>query len=224
MDYVYPPVCAGCERPNYRFCPDCLSRVILLKASICPFCGKNIQSSQLTCVDCSGEALYFTKTASWAEYTEPLRSAIHALKYKNDIGLAEYFSQFLIRLLEEKRWDFNLVVPVPLYKKRLRERSYNQSALIARQVANYFQVEYSSTFLKRTKDTGSQITRSGVERRTALIDAFSGNPAKLKGKKVLLLDDIITTGSTVNFCSKALMEAGVEEVNVISIAMTRRKI
>jgi ComF family protein len=164
--------------------------------------------------------VYFSSAISWAEYGGALREAIHALKYKSNIGLGDYFSRFLIDLLLEKRWDFDLVVPVPLSKSRMKERSYNQAALISRPVARYFRVDHATNALTRIKETGSQVTRSRIDRDSYLEDAFSGNPAKLKGRNVLLVDDIITTGSTINHCARALLEAGATQVKAISVAKT----
>ena len=221
LDWLYPPVCASCGQPGCRFCADCLSKVSIIKGSFCAFCGKKIAVTRVTCHDCADQPVFFDAAASWAEYRGTLREAIHSFKYKDNLALGDHFAPFLIDLLNGKKWNFDLVVPVPLSRERRKERGYNQSALLSRPIARYFGVEFSSSSLIRVKDTGSQINRSRRERIEFVKDAFLGNPAKLKGRNVLLVDDIITTGSTINHCSKALVDAGVTSVMAISLAKTQ---
>jgi len=189
----------------------------------CALCGKKVRSTQILCSDCSVTPIHFNAVTAWGEYDGVLREAIHALKYKSDLGLGDLFADYLIRLIIDKDWQFDLVVPVPISKERQKERSYNQAALLSRPIARYFRVDHSTISLKKVKDTGSQVQRGRTDRDLALADAFWGNPAKLKGRNVLLVDDIITTGATINHCSAALRKAGAEKVNAISIARTFRK-
>lgn len=178
--------------------------------------------NEVVCEDCSDQTVHFTDAAAWAVYGGALREAIHSLKYKNDMGLGDYFAQYLIDLLKKKNWSFDLVIPVPLSAQRKKERSYNQSALLSRPVARFFNCEHSSTTLSRVRDTGTQVRRNRAERDLSLRDAFSANPAKLKGRSVLLVDDIITTGATINHCSDALLQAGVDRVYALALAKTVR--
>jgi ComF family protein len=221
-DFVYPPTCPACHQLNTRFCKDCLATVNLLTHSFCLFCGAPVPPGNIVCVQCSTTPVFVTNVAAWGVYEGPLRGAIHALKYKSDLGLGDFFSRFLIEILLLKQWEFDLVIPVPISKKHQKERSYNQSALLARPIADFFGVEYSSRSLARIRDTGSQINRNKEERDIALNGAFLGNPDKLKGRKVLLVDDIITTGATVNHCAEALIISGAQEVKAISLARTMR--
>ena len=145
------------------------------------------------------------------------------MKYHHDLGLGDYFAAFLISLIEQKNWQFDLVLPVPLSKMRMKSRGFNQSALLSRPIARYFGVEHSTAMLAREKETDPQYSKTTVEREMNLQDAFSANPAKLNGRRVLLVDDIITTGATIKYCSKALSEAGAESILVISLAKALRK-
>lgn len=175
------------------------------------------------CTQCATNAIYFDAAASWAVYGGVLREAIHAMKYRQDVGLGEYFSTFLISLLKTRQWMFDIVIPVPASHDRKKERGYNQADLLSHPIADYFRMEHAEKALFRTKETGTQVRRSKVERDEYLKDAFSANPATLKERKVLLVDDIITTGSTINHCAKALKEAGASQVMAISVAKTMRK-
>lgn len=222
-DWLYPPVCAGCGRGGQRFCSECLTQVKVITGSLCAFCGNKTSAGSSVCPQCSSGTVYFEAAASWAVYGGTLREAIHALKYRQDMGLGEFFSTFLITLVRNRGWNFDLVLPVPISQDRRRERGYNQAELISSPIAFHFQQPHSSKALIRIKDTGTQVDRSKFERDLFLNDAFSANPATLKGRKVLLVDDIITTGSTINHCAKALKEAGASEVYAISIAKTLRR-
>ncbi len=155
---------------------------------------------------------------SWAGYKEPLRTAIHKLKYDGDQGLGEYFAQKLIVILERRQWKFDFIIPVPLSRKRFRERGYNQSELTSRVMANYFAVDHSTDSIKRFKETETQFNLNTEERFLNVMDAFSANPAKLKGRRVLIVDDIITTGATLLQCQEIILAAGAETCYGISIA------
>jgi len=222
-DLLYPPVCSGCGKTNYRFCPGCLQSVSLIRSPFCAFCGKKTRPNQPVCSDCAGIPVHFTAAAAWAAYGGSLREAIHALKYKNDMGLGDFFARYMIEILLTRNWSFDLVIPVPLSPQRSRERTYNQSALLSRPVARYFHQDHSMVALRRIKDTGTQVKRNRMERDLSLTGAFSGNPATLKGRSVLLVDDIITTGATINHCSEALLRAGAVRVYAVALAKTFRE-
>lgn len=221
-DWVYPPVCAGCSSIGQRFCPKCLSEVEVLHSSYCLSCGNPISASKRLCPDCANRHLICNDMASWAVFEGKLRTAIHDMKYKNDLGLGDYFSTFLIDLLRERKWEVDIVLPVPISKPRKKDRGYNQSELLSLPVASFFNLPHSNSALQRIKATESQIRLGASERFLNMEGAFYGNPATLKGKRVLVIDDIITTGATMEQCAKALFTAGAEKVYGLSIAKTRR--
>ncbi len=155
---------------------------------------------------------------SWAIYEGPIREAIHSLKYKNNIPLGYYFSQKLVPLILEAGWNFDVVVPVPLNPSRLRSRGFNQSTLIARPLAHQFNLPFDNKSLSRIRDTSPQVDLSANERFLNVEGAFLGNPANIKGKGVLIIDDVITTGATMINCTKALLESGATKVFCLSVA------
>ena len=222
-DWLYPPHCAGCGHHGERFCASCLSQVVLITDVRCAFCGDKTSDGSSVCIKCNRNSVSFNAAASWAVYGGELRKAIHALKYRQDMALGAFFATFLIATIEKQGWNFDFVIPVPLSPDRMKERGYNQSELLSRPIAFYFQVPHSSMALIRIKDTGTQVNHTKIERDLMLKDAFYANPDKLNGRKVLLVDDIITTGSTINHCAKALKEAGTSEVYALSIAKTLKK-
>jgi ComF family protein len=136
--------------------------------------------------------------------------------------LGDFFSLFLISIVESRQWNPDLVIPVPISKSRRKFRGYNQSELLSRPLARYFLIPHENEALIRVKDTESQIQLSAEDRFRNMNDAFFGNPAKLKGKSILVIDDIITTGATMNQCAKALFKAGADKVYGLSVAKTIR--
>ena len=223
LDWLYPPLCPGCGKAAVRMCPDCMARITLITRPQCPVCGDILKFGKSTCGVCADKTQFFSALASWAEYAGPLRSAIHSLKYKNNIGLGDFFAGYLIELLRSKSFPVNLIVPVPLSKSRIRTRGFNQSLLLARPVSFYLQIPLSNTALRRIKETDSQVHLNAHEREQNMAGAFSGNPATLKGRSVLLVDDIITTGATINHCSEALLRAGAVRVYAVALAKTFRE-
>jgi len=155
---------------------------------------------------------------SWAIYTGPIREAIHSLKYKNNIPLGYYFSQQLIPLIEKTGWSFDIVVPVPLSRSRQRSRGFNQSSLIARPFAHHFNIQFDTKSLSRIRETSPQFDLNARERILNVEGAFLGNPANIKGKGVLIIDDVITTGATMVNCTKALLNSGATKVFCLSVA------
>lgn len=220
MDWLYPPVCAGCGAQGFRFCPKCISNVESQKGDFCLSCNSSFSLPQVDCPVCKGKSKNGVICASWGLYKDQLRIAIQNLKYQDDIGLGEFFADNLIAILEQRKWNFDLVIPVPLSRQRGKERGYNQSALLSHQIAAYFHVQHSHTALYRIKETKTQYSLNASDRFLNVKDAFSGNPAKLNGRRVLIVDDIITTGATVLECNEAVLNAGAISCYGISIAKT----
>ena len=155
---------------------------------------------------------------SWAEFSGPLRQALHRLKYKKDIGLGEALSRPLMDWFQGLGWNVNLIVPVPLSNGRLRERGYNQVTYLARPFALGLGFEYQAKALTRTRDTASQVGLNRPERRINVSGAFEANSSYVLGKSILVMDDVATTGATLESCSQALFRAGASEVYAITAA------
>lgn len=154
----------------------------------------------------------------WAAYRGPLRSAIHALKYQNDIGLCEPLSQHLVQLFQGQGWPVDCIVPVPLNPHRRRQRGYNQSAFLAYVMALQTGLQFLPAGLKRTRNTRSQVGLTAEQRFQNLEGAFSARPEIVKDRSVLLLDDVMTTGATLRNAARALLEAGAAQVYALTLA------
>ena len=155
---------------------------------------------------------------SWAVFDSPVQNALHTLKYRRNIGLGESFAAEMAKFFRTLRWSVDIFIPVPLGKKRLKERGYNQVALVARPLAYEIGVEYSARALWKARETRSQVGLSISKRRENVHNAYQADSKVVKRKSVILMDDVATTGSTILSCTDALLSAGARNVYAITIA------
>lgn len=207
VDWLYPPTCGGCQKFGERWCVECQKRVTLVGPHICPKCG-NFNDDGRICPNCCASPPPYLALRSWGIFIGPLREAIHRLKYQHDIGLAEALASHLIEYFDSTGWEVDLIVPVPLSHSRLQERGFNQSALLARPLAQITHIRYQSKAVSRIRNTSSQVGLKARDRMDNVRDAFLSDPAMVNGKKILLIDDVATTGATMSECARAVVAAG----------------
>ncbi len=217
VDWLYPPTCGGCQKFGERWCTECRNRVTPVGPHICPKCG-NFNNDGGLCPSCRAFSPPFQALRSWGIFIGPLRDAIHRLKYQHDIGLAEALSIHLIELYHSTGWEVDLIAPIPLSSSRQRERGYNQSALLARPMAQRCRIHYLPKAISRIRDTRSQVGLKARERLENVRDAFSAVPSIVKGKRILLIDDVATTGATFTACAGAIMDAGAHSIFGLTLA------
>jgi len=217
MDWLFPATCAGCEKPGMRWCDACQREVNLIGQKVCQRCGKP-QPDRIVCLSCVREPPLYQSLASWAFYGGPLRQAIHRLKYGHDLGLGDIFSRYLIEYLAQRAWPVDLILPVPISPKRLKERGYNQAGLLAQPLARAYGIHYEPKGLTKIKETISQVGLTQSQRHTNVSGAFKGYDHVVKGAKVLVVDDVATTGATMESCTQALLEAGADRVWGLTLA------
>ncbi len=154
-------------------------------------------------------------------YEGPLREAIHRWKYEEKSYLTSFFGEKLAERFRQY-WDpqsIDLIIPVPLHSKRLRERGFNQALLLAMELSRRTRLPYSKGLLRKRIPTPPQVNLSGEEREKGVKGSFHlQRDEEIEGKSILLIDDVYTTGATVNECSKVLLKAGAERVDVLTIA------
>jgi ComF family protein len=153
-------------------------------------------------------------------YGGPVRQAVHSLKYKRNMALGEIFSREMIACLSQLSWKIDVVIPVPLGIARLAERGYNQAALLARPVALGLGIPYQPNGLGRARETASQVDLDAKERKRNVRGAFRARPAIVKGRNVLLIDDVATTGATLDACAEALLAQEASAVYAFTLART----
>ena len=217
IDLIFPPSCAGCGKPSIRWCCDCESKIIAINGPTCYICGLP-RTKPGFCQRCSVNRPAFAKLRSWAVYSDPIRKALLRLKYSNDVGLGEIFASKLLDLFPGLGWNVDLVVPVPLGRFRQRQRGYNQSDLIARIFAASIGILYDPKVLSRNRETRSQVELELDEREVNVKGAFTAMSDRIRDKKILVIDDIATTGATLSACSEALLAAGAAEILAITVA------
>lgn len=225
LDLLFPPQCVACRAYGTRFCATCAQLVEPVGPLICHRCGRPQASSIATCVQCQQRAaspLIVTRIA--ALHTAPLREAIHALKYGNCPELAEPLARYLLAHLQTSSWLGNLpaiaidaVVPVPLHTERHHARGYNQAEVLASAFCRSVQCPLRSAWLIRQRSTQSQVGLTAVERQKNVQDAFVANQA-VYGKRILLIDDVYTTGATMRACAQAALDAGATVVYGLALA------
>lgn len=143
-----------------------------------------------------------------------------SLKHRRNEALGRRLSEPLIELLDAQEWDIHLVVPIPLSTRRLNERGYNQIDTFGQPLSEKMDLPYSLSALMRMRETDYQVGLNYAQRWQNMRGSFGADSARVKGKRILLLDDIITTGATMEFASEALLEAGAKDVYVLTIART----
>lgn len=218
LDYIYPPECGGCGRKGYRLCQDCVENITIQDHIISTLAYPNPLS------DLSNKQTSITSfnmmIASVSPYNGPVKNAIHKLKYDLDIGLGELLSRFLIDLYTQLSWKIDIIVPVPLNKKRHQERGFNQSSLLAYPLALSQNIKFEAKAIKRIKETRSQIGLDARQRFDNLDNAFHVNPNIIENKTILMIDDVSTTGATLLSCKSSLMNGGAREVYGLTLAKT----
>ena len=222
LDVILPPRCAGCQRWGDRFCVTCRSGLAALPTPVCPHCGYPQAAPQLcrSCRALSRPALTAIRSAAFFEGT--LQKAIHRLKYRHDAALAEALGPLLQRCWRKHRLKADIIVPVPLSRERLWQRGYNQAELLAEALAERVGVPCVPSALRRVRDTASQVNLGWAERQTNVAGAFEASADPVRGKVVVLADDVCTTGATLNSSAEALISAGALEVWAITLARARR--
>jgi ComF family protein len=147
-----------------------------------------------------------------------LRNALHRLKYNRDIALGEILAREMIHTLSLTAWKVDLVAPVPISLSRRSERGYNQAALLARPIALYYGLGYRPKALVKSRETRSQVGLTVEERKANVNGAFFAEQRIVKGKNILVVDDVTTSGATLNACAQVLRLAGAKEIYCLTLA------
>lgn len=230
LDFALPercPACGAITTDGSSFCADCWPKLRFLNPPWCAACALPFayeQHGDAVCADCLSQPPLHDGIRAVVAYDDLSRQIILRLKYGGKIGLAKLVARQLVRHLPDNRGDI-VVVPVPLHWTRLWARSFNQSALIAQELARLGGMEYRADLLLRTRRTPSMRGLSSKQRRKAVAKALVTNPARLNqisGKRIILVDDVLTTGATSDGCIKALKNAGANWVQLFCWARALR--
>jgi ComF family protein len=219
LDFLFPQKCVGCGEEGNLLCSSCLKKLSWIKPPICPHCGKP-QPGGLLCTGCNGWQSSIDGIRSPLIFEGLARTSVHQFKYKNLKILAGPLAGLLSAYLVENPLQGDVLVPVPLHPKRLRERGYNQSELLARNLSKLIRLPVINDCLIRQKFVLPQAqTHSVQERRRNVKQAFVCKNGVLAHKQVLLIDDVSTSGATLDACASALKSAGA--ITVWGIVLAR---
>jgi len=234
VNLLFPADCKVCAEPleplNRTFiCQSCWNEVKWLKPPYCPKCSKPLSSSVISqefpsfvCLDCQRNHFYFKKVFVPVLYEGVMKEAIHFFKYQGKMGVLRGMKRVMEIYFAHNHLPFSLfdlVVPIPLHRTRLRERGFNQAELLARIVAEHFSIALVKNSLKRVKLTRSQTDLSETERRKNVKGAFQARDKMIfRDKEILLVDDVYTTGATVGEAARVLKKAGAKDIYVFTLA------
>jgi ComF family protein len=229
LDLFFSSQCMVCGEKSKNgdtdgICNSCLSQIGSISTPLCNRCGLPfIPEGGINhfCQKCLVSPPFFGIARAFSRYQGGLKEAIARFKYEEKIALGEKLGKLMAQVTyPDLTLDaYHLVMPVPLHPKRLRERGFNQSAILAQQVNRRCRTPVDLFSLRRHRATGSQVNLGLTERRRNVKGAFSlSNGKKVKNKSVLLVDDVYTSGATVNECAKVLLKAGAVRVDVLTLA------
>lgn len=217
IDLLFPPRCGGCGQVGQRWCSNCQSAVSTPSQPLCEICGLPLTRSG-RCPECKASPPHFEILRSWLVFDGPVRQALHRLKYRRDLGLGDALAEPMAVWVTRLNWQADLILPVPLGEKRYSERGYNQVALVAWPLAMRLGWRYDPQGLTRSRETRSQVGLSALERKENVDGAFRADPCRVKDRRVIVMDDVATTGATLSACAQALQEAGAQCVYALTIA------
>jgi len=219
LDFIFPKKCVNCGREGSFICPTCQNALPRLLSPYCTRCGRP-NSVEGLCSRCAEWDASIEGIRAPFAFDGTIRKAVYALKYNNIRALAPLLAHLLYEYITETPLTGEVLIPVPLHSKRIKERGYNQSGLLALELGKLTGLPVNESYLLRKISTTSQTKTKNVhERRRNVENAFACSSDELKDKQVLLIDDVTTSGATFDACSRALKESGV--VSVWGLALAR---
>lgn len=223
-DVLYPHyVCPFCETetPDGKVCDDC--KTLLIKPNYCVKCGAHIPESANVCMQCKEIERIFDQNFSVYLYDGYVSGAIQKLKFKGAKYLAKDFAKILAEKFDRLEINVDVVTFVPSTAKRIKERGYNQAKEVALEFSKLVGLPCMD-LLAKVKETAHQVDLNRKERLENLIDSFAVvDKWQVKGKNILVIDDVFTTGSTMTSCAKALKKAKAQKVYGLTLAKTEKK-
>ena len=217
LDWVLPPRCGGCRRLGAWLCARCLRRIRRLEEPLCPRCGRQLAFRGDWC-SCRRRLPHLARLRAAAAYEVPLSAAVHRFKYNGWRALARPLASLLTARLAVDGLPAAHIVSVPLHSARQRQRGYNQSEELARVLRRQLGLPDLSGRLLRTRDTPPQVGLDRLRRMHNVAGAFAWSGPPGGGEPMLLIDDVVTTGATLESCAAALKAAGFGRVSGITLA------
>jgi ComF family protein len=216
LDILFPPVCVSCGKLGVDWCDICDQDLRRLSGPMCIRCGTPLPQPQIECARCI-DFPSILQIRSYAYYQGSLLRAVLHLKYHPNQRLAEVMGNWLAELVMQEGMEADLILAVPLGRNRLKQRGYNQVDLITNHMVKRLGIRSDKEVLQRVRETKSQVGLDPVNRHINVQNAFQANQ-RIKNQRVLLVDDLFTTGATMVACTNALRKVGVKKVYGLTVA------
>jgi len=223
LSLLFPPRCALCDaviKGKKHICRSCVSKLLFLGEDVCIKCGKPVEAQEEYCHDCKKKKHAFEQNMAVFSY-ETVRESLYRFKYAGRAEYADFYAEGAMYALKDKiaKIHAQALIPVPLHKSRLRKRGYNQAQLFAEALGKRLGIPVYTHLVRRVKNTIPMKKLQGRERQNNLKKAFLISENGVKLNTIILVDDIYTTGATLDELSTAFKEAGVENVYCITVAI-----
>jgi ComF family protein len=218
LDLLYPPRCVLCRRGGAFVCPSCVASLPEADGARCPRCWLPLHAWQ-TCRACAEFPLAFTRLRAAFRYEGEVRRLLHAFKFAYQSCLGAPLAALVLANADRAALATDVIVPVPLTGARLRERGFNQAELLAREIGRALDLPVKDSLSRRGHGRHNARAASREERLANVRGVFSVSKREaIPGRRVLLVDDLATTGATLDACARALLEAGAGEISAITLA------
>ncbi|MDD5617749.1 MAG: ComF family protein [Candidatus Omnitrophica bacterium] len=231
IDIIYPPLCATCNKPNHQkenkgyICDECFYGIKRHIPPFCSKCGRSLNDmeniSRGICASCMDKQYYFDRAHSLCVYKGDIKELIHRFKYNQKLQYKIIFEKLIREFLQNFNIlrDIDLIIPIPLHPARLREREYNQSQIIASIAGGLLEKPVEADILFRIRNTKPQIELNEKTRIKNISGCFTvRNTDKIKSKSVLLIDDVLTTGTTLSEAAQVIKKYNPDKISVLTLA------
>lgn len=227
LDALFPrrcPVCGDIVMPKGELiCPSCQGQLSFVRSPYCLKCGKEVLSPSIEyCFDCSRHPRTFEYGVAMLNYNEAAARSMAAVKYKNKREYLDFYAKEAVRRCGSRllSMEADCLIPVPVHPSRLKSRGFNQARALAEKMGEILALPVCPDLLRRNKKTEPQKELNSLERLRNLEQAFAADPCQAQGvERAILVDDIYTTGSTIEACTRALRQAGIKKVYFFAVCI-----
>ncbi|MBN1234003.1 MAG: ComF family protein [Candidatus Coatesbacteria bacterium] len=224
---IYPPFCLLCDENTIKFpslvCSDCINNIPSFEPPLCSICGLPLEGNEF-CLHCEKQTEIFSRISSYGPYNSSLGELIRLFKFNSRTFLLNVLGECIYKSFKRdlEGMEHDAIIPVPLHLFRYLSRGFNQSALLSKYLSERSGIPVAENWLLRIKNTRQQSLLNAEERKHNLKNAFKIKKKRTDLKKVILVDDVYTTGSTARACSEELYKEEVEEITILTVARTYR--
>lgn len=225
INLLYPRRCPICEEiivKKDKICEKCKKEILYLKEPRCKKCSKEMESGEIEyCYDCTNTNHFFNKGIATFKHDNNFKKSIYNFKYKNKREYADFYTEAIIKNYKEMigSWNAEVLIPIPLFASKKVQRGFNQAEILAYKLSVELKIPVDSKLLQRNRNTNPQKELNRIQRVKNVEKAFNLSNKIVQYRKIILIDDIYTTGATLDSCAKILREAGVKYIYFVTISI-----